>query len=150
MKRWSCYGLLLALALLVPVRGTDVGRLRPVQTVALEWADGNYQIRTDTGDSGRGATVADALADLQATTPAVLYLDTADYLLVTEKGEAGITDLMPRLKKKVFLARIADGADLDGATAYLTVHQPPLRLKDWSPGTKLPCLETENGRFHLF
>ena len=51
MKRVVIYILALAAALLVPLRGTDVGKLQPVGLVQLYKEGETVVIVTDTGDS---------------------------------------------------------------------------------------------------
>ena len=52
MKKWIW---LAALALLLlPQRGTEVGKLLPVETLLIEKQAGQYWVSADTGSAGRG------------------------------------------------------------------------------------------------
>ena len=82
MKKWL-YMLSLALAaFLLPGKGTDVGTLIPVELVRLTAGDGTFVAAADTGDFGIGPTLEDAMADLAASAPGKVFLETADYLLL--------------------------------------------------------------------
>ena len=75
MKRIVIYVLILAATLFVPVKGNDIGRLRPVQAVLVYKENQNVLIQTDTEDTGVGQTAKEALQNLKDTTPGVIYLE---------------------------------------------------------------------------
>ena len=79
MKRYLLYGLILAATLVMPVKRTDVGKLQPIQTVAVYLTDRGCSVQTDTGDIGVGETVAIAIENLERTTAGGAYLDTAEF-----------------------------------------------------------------------
>ena len=76
MKRWLLYIVLFAAAIIIPVNGTDVGKLHPVQAVSVGYQDGQVVLKTDTGEMGIGETPELALENLKQTAPAIIYLDT--------------------------------------------------------------------------
>ena len=65
MKILLYIGLLLGVCFL-PVQGTDVGELIPVEVIAVSEFDGRVVVRTDTGDQGTGNTLQAAFEDLKA------------------------------------------------------------------------------------
>ena len=140
MKRILIYIGILAAVLLVPLERTDVGKLRPVQTVAVYREEDLYTIATDTGDKGSGKTVADALKDLKQTTPAVIYLDTAQFLLAGKNTEEAVEQLRPCFRKSVEVYSFRGEADLKLVSEYLMVHGSGPKLKQWNLGEKLPVL----------
>ena len=56
MKRIVCYTLILAALCVVPVKRSDVGKLRPIQTVQVSRKGDLVTLRTDTKDMGSGST----------------------------------------------------------------------------------------------
>ena len=85
MKKWIW---LAALALfLLPQRGTEVGKLLPVETLLIENQAGQYRVSADTGSAGRGDSLEKAVDALRAEAPGILFLDTADYVLLTGEAE---------------------------------------------------------------
>ena len=128
-KKVGLYLAALAL-LLMGGRGTDIGRLRPVEVVQLYEKAGLLFLKTDTGDVGWGLTVEQAVNQLKETTPARIYLDTADYLLLEEGTEDCIPVLKMYLKRKTKVAYAPEGIDLEEAAAYLRIHQPSERIKN--------------------
>lgn len=149
MKRVILYVLILIAVLLVPVERTDVGKLRPVQSVAVFGRDGEVVIETDTGDRGSGENALAALDDLKRTTPAVIYLDTAEYLLVGEGMEGAVEHLRAHLKGTVELYHYVGEPKLEDVTKYLEIHGSAPTLKQWRKGQKLPVLDCREKRIKI-
>ena len=128
-----------ALALLLMAgRGMDIGRLRPVEVVQLYEKAGLLFLKTDTGDVGWGLTIEQAVEKLKETTPAEIYLDTADYLLLEEGTEECIPVLKMYLKSKTKVVYAPEDIDLEEAAAYLRIHGPSKSLKKaLKPGEKV-------------
>ena len=146
MKRLLLYMCALALLLLAD-RGTDIGSLRPVELVRLREWNGLLILETDTGDRGWGMTVQQAVTTLKKTTPGQIYLETADFLLLEEGAEEYLPELRSFLKKKTRMAYADGGVDLEGAAAYLRVHEPSRKIKGWAePAEKLVI---QAGKFDL-
>ena len=149
MKRILLYVLVMAAALIVPVKSNDVGKLRPVQAVMVSREAGSVIIRTDTDDTGTGTDVLSALENLKATTPAVIYLDTAQFLLLTQDVLEEVQSLRAVMKKDVQVC-LANGDVLREETAqFLRVHGQLPQLKTWEKGMDLPILTVMEKRLIL-
>lgn len=143
MKRIPIYILLVALTFIAPVDRVDVGKLQPVEVVAIYSESGQIVLQTDTGDTGWGADAAQALKDLKETAAAVVYLDTAEYLLVQKDIQQYIEPIRKDLKRSVKVC-LTDGLlDLKQAGKYLGVHGDCPKLRDWKSGDNLPILTEE-------
>ena len=140
MKRILLYIVLLGLALLVPVERADVGKLRPVETIAVYQEGDLIVLRTDTGDTGIGTTAMQALQNMKDTACGIIYLDTARYLLVEEGTEHAAEALQPVLKGKVRMCLASREIELLLATQYLNVHGNLPRMRTWKQDQKLPAL----------
>lgn len=153
MRRWKLYLLLLASVIvfgLSPFAGTDVGKLLPVEAVRLSWRNGQVRLETDMGDIGVGATVEQALADLKNTTGGILFLDTADYLLVKPGGEWLLEEICDFLRPACGICLEQGEGKLGDAAAFLAVHKPLMTLGKWRGGfSELPQLQMEDGRMRL-
>lgn len=149
MKRILLYILILSAALLVPTGGTDVGRLRPVEVVALYMDGETIIIETDTEDTGAGKTVDEAMDNLKDTTAGIIYLDTADYLLIEKGTERLITDIGEHLDKKVRVCAIEERIDFSDTVEFLSVHQPNLKLGEWEIGRSLQTLKPDGEKLML-
>ena len=149
MKRGILYLAVLSIMLLQPVRRTDLGKLKPVETVLLYEEDGLVVLITDTEDWGRGATPAEALRNMKEASSGIIYMDTADYLLVEEGAESWISDMDEMLKGNVKICKVAGGVDLQLAATYLRIHTPDLTLKAWNPFVRVPVLVSRNGQLAL-
>ncbi len=146
MKNIILYIGLLALVLLIPVDGIDVADLQPVQTVVLYREDEKITLATDTGDIGAGEDSLQALQELKATTPGIIYLDTADYLLVSEEVLAQVNALRDHLKSSVEIYCFRGQIDPKAVSKFLSVHGNGPKLKQWNEAMPLPVLTTENDR----
>ena len=149
MKRIVLYIAILLLVATIPVKRTDIGKLRPVQTVMLSRQANDIVIKTDTGDRGIGAGAWEALENLKQTTPAVIYLDTADFLLVSEDALDALQLLRDTFRGAVELYLFSGDIDPSEASKYLQIHGDGLPLKRWNGQTDLQILQLDEKRLIL-
>ena len=140
MKRILLYIVLLIITFLVPVERTDVGKLSPIETVAVYKEHDKVILRTDTEDMGIGATAMAALQNMKDTASGIIYLDTARYLLIEEGAENAAEELRQALKGNVRVCLTSGRVDLLDATRYLGVHGNLPPMHTWKQGQKLPVL----------
>lgn len=134
--RMVLYIVMLALLFLAPVERLDVAKLEPVQTVAVYINDAAVVLETDTGNKGEGADVEGALEDLEENTPGVIYLDTAQYLLVSEQAESYVDSLRKYLSPSVRACLWDEKGSVKDAAQYLDVRSDLPKLKDWKTSQK--------------
>lgn len=127
------YIVVLALLFLAPVERLDVARLEPVQTVAISREADTIVVQTDTDNKGIGKTVDQAIENLEDTTPGVIYLDTAEYLLVAENAQDIVHALRSYLTPSVKVALWDGEGSVQSAAKYLGVRKDLQKLKDWIP-----------------
>ena len=150
MKRVLVYIAALIAALVIPLKGTNIGKLQPVGLVQL-YREGNMIIIvTDTGDSGIGDTVDAAFENLEETTSGIVFLDTADFLLVSKSATDAIDALGMYLKPSVRICYAEPDIDPVQAADYLSVHRPMVRLKDREDHNNADVLSRENGRLIMY
>ena len=150
MKRIVFYIIVLLMAVLIPEQGMDVGKLLPVELVSVYAEGKRVTIETDTGDSGRGGTIQEAFRNLEETTAAVIYLDTADYLLISDDAQHWLGDLQQYLKPKVYVCSCNVKMDLEEAASFLAIHKPNTVLKEAvQEGVIKQELQTKDGRNFL-
>lgn len=149
MIRWMLYVAILIALFLIPLKQADVAKLQPVQTVCVYYNETDYVIKTDTGAEGRGVGIIEALADLVETTPAVVYLDTADFVLLSPNAQVAIEQLRGVLKDSVELYFYEGEPDLKEVSKYLEIHGKGTVLKMWKNGVKVPVLECQNSRIKV-
>lgn len=106
-------------------------------------------LETDTEDIGRGADALSALEDMKQTSPAVIYLDTAEYLLIAKNARNEAEQLRGVLKETVQLCVTQEKIDLQEAAKYLTVHGEFPKLRHWQAGDPLPVIGLENDRIKI-
>ena len=140
MKRVLIYIGILAALIAAPVKSSDIGKLRPVQVVSVYKENVWTVLETDTEDKGYGGTVQQALQNLKDTSNGIIYLDTADYLLLTKDTEHAAEQLRQALKENVQVCMTAGSVDLKKASQYLSAHGDLPKLKHWAEGAELPVL----------
>lgn len=150
MKRILIYIVLVAAAILVPVERADVGKLRPIETVSVYKENDWIVLRTDTDDVGIGGTATQALQNMKDSASGIIYLDTAEYLLVEKDAQDAAEELRSVLKEKVKLCLAAKEIEPKAATKYLSVHSDLPQMKHWKPGQELPALMQYGTRLIIF
>ena len=149
MKKLLLYILLLGAALILPVEGTDVGKLLPVELVQLDKMGDTVVISTDAGATGTGETVKAAIRDMEKTAAGIVFLDTADYLLVTESAMEEVESIKEHLKPSVRVCIQHVEMNLKDAAAYLSVHRPEHQLRSCQDPQSLQILTEESGKVIL-
>ena len=149
MKRLLLYGLILALVWLVPTERADVAKLRPVEVIAIYKKGNTVALTTDTEDVGVGTGATEALENMRSTSPAIIYLDTAEFLLVEDAAAGEVEAIRNELKDSVRLCKVSGKVDLKSAAKYLPVHGALPVLRSWKAGDVLPVLRNENDRLKI-
>ena len=115
----------------VPLNRVNVADLLPIETVAI-YRDGDQVVlETDTEHKGVGEDAEKALASLKENTPAVVYLDTAEYLLVAPDAAEEVETLRPHLKATVKVCVCEAPGKVKDAAKYLEIHRDLPTLKTW-------------------
>lgn len=115
------YILILALVLVAPVNRLDIAKLQPVEAVAMQMVEDRITLITDTGDRGAGKTVSEALQDLKEKASSIIYLDTADFLLISHNARQYTGQIKQYLKSSVKVGSY-NGTDVKEEAKYLDVH----------------------------
>jgi len=151
LKRWYWIAVgLIVLFLLPEGQGMDVSQLQPMELIYICMEEGRVVVRTDTGDEGSGNTLDTALMNLHASSNGKVFLDTADYVLVTEDTKDLIEEMggILRLSARVILA--SGQIDPEAVPQYLAAHDSRVTLKDCMSGEQtLPKLMTAGKRYYL-
>ena len=130
MKKWLIpMATLAAVAIFsrLPHPARDIADLKPVRAVYIHMEGRNFHVQTDTGDSGAGADLTEACADLRSKADGEIFLDTAEFLILAP--EVPITGEIFALLRPDCRVTFTDAPpDLEKAAAYLSQHQPKLTL----------------------
>ena len=120
-----------------PIKPLDLANLEPVQTVSVRCEQNKIILETDTENRGEGETVAEAVADLKKKSPGVIYLDTAQYLLITKETAHYIEDLGNYLKDRVLVCLCDGQGSTKMADKYLSVKDDLPTLKSLRTNGKI-------------
>ena len=140
MKRAILYIGILAALIAAPVEQMEVGKLIPVQVVSVYKEGDAYVIETDTQNKGVGQTVETALQNLKDTASGTIYLDTAQYLLLTEDAQDAVEALRKNLKASVEMSEMEKPVPVKEVAKFLDAHGKFPKLKHWQKGAELPVL----------
>lgn len=146
MKHWIFYAavlLLLSALGLAPFRGSDVAKLQPVEVLRVRLDAGKVCVETDTGDSGSGADLSAALKNLENTTAGDIFLETADYLILSASAVPLLPELTGYLRPGCGVCIEMGEPVLEEVSAFLSAHPPKVSLQDYrAERPRLPVLVT--------
>ena len=125
------YAALLIPLFFVPLNRVDVADLLPIEAVAVYMEGDQVVLETDSEHKGAGENAEAALAALKENTPAVVYLDTAEYLLVASDATEQVETLRPHLKPSTKVCVCEAAGRVKEAVKYLQIHCDLPRLKTW-------------------
>ena len=153
MKRVLWIALLAAGVWLLPRLShpaVDLGKLEPVETVLLTAEEDGIRIETDTDAEGFGATLAEAIEDLQQGTGANVYLDTTNKLLIKGEMEDYWGEILEFFRPSCHVYGVQEKVDLMEVTEYLSVHKGTITLNRIRAGeVAWVILEMKEGRGRL-
>ena len=115
------YIVILMLLVFAPVDRVDAGKLLPVEALAVSVDGGQVVLMTDTGNRGTGATAQLALEDMKQKAAGILYLDTANFLLVAPGAETAAEELKEHMKRSVKTGPYS-GGDVGEEARFLDAH----------------------------
>ena len=139
MKRVILYCLILGALFFAPVESAEVAKLEPVQAVWMYMKEDQIVLETDTEDKGSGATVEEALKDMKRKSAGIIYLDTAQFVLITG-AEQQIPALTSYIKGSARLCRWDGKGELSEAVKYADAHAVGTEVRHWKPDVKVPNL----------
>ena len=127
--------------------GQDISTLRPVQVLVVS-GNGEIRLQTDTGEEGFGDSVASALAQVRANASGAVYLDTAEYLLISDAEL--LDEIKPYLRPSCRACLYEGEPDMEKLGEYLKHHDPGVSLKDCAAEqVELPILRIHEGRMEF-
>lgn len=139
MKQWLWYaGVVLLIAALGgdSSAGKDVGKLQPVQSVYMTCQGKSVVIETDTGDLGKGDTLEAAVEDMKASAVGEVFLETADYLLLSAECVELLPEAMKLLRPSCSVCLADEQPDMQQVGAYLQIHAPRTTLIRYRAGER--------------
>ncbi|MBO4937688.1 MAG: hypothetical protein J6C98_01610 [Oscillospiraceae bacterium] len=134
------YIIILIVMLILPAERMDIGDLLPVEVVQICEEAGVVRICTDTGNAGIGRNVPEAYSDMKNHANGLIFLDTAEYLILSGSAESRINELTAYLRPSVAVCRSQENINLEEAGKYLSFHNSGVRLSDAVQVEKIPLL----------
>ena len=157
-KLWLLFALALVLGVYhaIPFQTSNVASLLPVQTLVIHAAEGQCQVACGGDLTGTGATLAEALEDLQVDAAGHVFLATAQQIVVSGTGDIWqqLAE-MRQLRPAAQLYQAATPPDAVEATAFLLQHPSPVTLlelraaQEYGDSVCVPRLEETQGRYTI-
>lgn len=134
---------------MLSMTGTDAAKLLPTQVLIIGMDHGAVQVRSDNGAAGCGATLSQALVQMENSAEGRLFLDTAEHIVIEQNAqqllEQVVTQKRFRPAAKLYLTqtRMADTSKLP---TFLQAHPGKVRLVQAralmlrAEPLELPCL----------
>lgn len=131
-------------------RGTDVAQLAPVEAVWLTQQAQTVCLVTDTGDAGYGMSVWEALQDMKASASGMVFLETADYLIVEQGKEELLEQVYEILRPSCQVCVCDEMPQMPDVAKFLSVHEPSTTLRQLrNADMPIPLLKDTMGRMEL-
>ena len=150
MKRWVW---LLCGILLMGAggkQGVELENLKPVSLLEVRREDGIITLRTDTGDYGTGKTWQAALKDMEETSTGMIFMETADFLLLCENTDELLPEICEKLRPAIRVCKSERKIDPQSAAEFLSAHPPCTTLGAVFREGKEPArLLKEGGRLKI-
>ncbi len=141
----------------LPFESHDVAELSPVETLAADFDGGTVTLTGDGGQQGSGATWDEAVADFKNSADGVVFLQTAQKILLTGDWTQGLRDVADsvdlRPAAELFQVNVAE--DVKAIGEYLQTRTSPVTLAQLraallsGEGVSIPKLRVEGEKVRL-
>ena len=121
---------------LLPFNGTDVGKLHPVEVLAISAEAEMIVIETDTGLRGMGKTMEKTIENLKITSAGEIFLETANYVLVKKDCVYLLDGLFHLLRPACQIYVYQGDGKWDNVSEYLESHPSCVTLLNYRQGMK--------------
>ncbi len=129
---------------------SDVAKLEPVEVIRVSVQANEIVVETDTGQSGRAETLEKAFENLKHRCPGDIFLDTADYVVLTSATESKAAALLDYLRPACRVSTEKGSAELTEVADYLAIHVPEITLMECQQkDVKIPKLVVKEGAMEL-
>ncbi|MBQ7346303.1 MAG: hypothetical protein IJW45_09640 [Oscillospiraceae bacterium] len=152
MKRWVWFvAAVVAVAALEGASSdSDVADLDPVQVVYMDVEGRQVLVETDQGARGTGETLESALEDMERTWASEVFLETAEFLVVSEEAQGRVGELWKVLRPSCEVCVGVGELELERVAEHLHRHKPGVTLMEYQAGERqLPRLVAQEGRMEL-
>lgn len=115
---------------MVSATGADAAKLLPTQVLVIGMEDGQVRVRSDTRAAGSGASLSQALVQLERSAEGRLFLDTAEHI-VLEQGAQELVEqvvVQERFRPAAKLYLMQGSAEPTKLAAFLQAHPGSVRL----------------------
>lgn len=132
MAFWLVFAAAICALGLWPSKAHDAAELLPAQILVVDASQGEVTVSAESGVTGVGARFEDALLDMERHAPGVLFLDTAEYVVLTRRAWYLLPQIAPSqsLRPSARLVQADVAVEPSEALSFLQAHTPELTLAD--------------------
>ena len=129
---------------LLPFAGTDIAKLHPVEVLIVSKNEDDLLLQTDSGMVGTGNNVEEALESLRLSSAGNIFLDTANYLIISPDIAKEITSLSDYLRPACQVYHLEGKGKVAEIGKYLECHPSQITVLDYLQGKmNIPLLIME-------
>lgn len=147
---WVLVIVIISMADMLPFMGTDVAKLHPIEVLIVQRNNDILSISTDSGITGFGEDVSRALSDLKLVAPGEVFLETANYVLLSPDCLDVIDTLFGYIRPACQIYLFEGEGDWSQASEYLESHPSKATLLACKRGEQhIPKIIVREGEFRL-
>ena len=150
MLLWVLAIIAVCYADMLPFIGTDVAKLHPIEVLIVKCENGMFSVSTDSGLTGSGTDVPQALSDLKLAAPGEVFMETANYVLLTLECTDVIDALFAYIRPACQIYFLEGEGKMTDVAKYLESHPSDATLLACRRGeTRIPKLIVQEGGYRL-
>lgn len=147
---WALVIVVISVADMLPFTGTDVAKLHPIEVLIVQQNNGILSISTDSGITGFGKDVPQALSDLKLVAAGEVFLETANYVLLSPDCSDVIDSFFAYIRPACQIYLFEGEGDWYQVSKYLESHPSNATLLACKRGeTNIPKIIVQEGEFRL-
>ena len=147
---WALVIVVISVADMLPFTGTDVAKLHPIEVLIVQQNNGILSISTDSGITGFGKDVSQAISDLKLVAAGDVFLETANYVLLSPGCEDVIDTLFAYIRPACQIYLFEGEGNWSQVAKYLESHPSKATLLACKRGEPyIPKIIIQEGEFRL-
>ncbi len=140
----------ICIADMLPFTGTDIAKLHPIEVLVVKRENAILSVSTDSGLTGFGTDVQQAISDLKLAAPGEVFMETANYVLLTSECTDAIDGLFAYIRPACQIYLFEGEGEWSNVAKYLESHPSDATLLACRRGeTQIPKLIVEGEEYRL-
>jgi hypothetical protein len=147
---WALVIVVISVSDMLPFAGTDVAKLHPIEVLIVQRNNDILSISTDSGITGFGEDVPQALSDIKLVAAGEVFLETANYVLLSPDCSDVIDSFFAYIRPACQIYLFEGEGDWYQVSKYLESHPSNATLLACKRGEAyVPKIIVQEGEFRL-